>query len=47
MVSSENIDKPHTTEMGIERIKRNRQIEMDDAVQWSKGRIFYSIFISF
>lgn len=28
----ENIDKLHTTEMGIERIKRNLQIETDDIV---------------
>ena len=35
----ENIDKLHTTEMGAERIKRNCQIETDDVVQWSKGRI--------
>ncbi len=35
----ENIDKLHTTEMGIERIKRNCQIETGDVVQWSKARI--------
>lgn len=35
----ENIDKLHTTEMGIERIKRNCQIETDDAVEWSKVQI--------
>ena len=35
----ENIDKLHTTEMGIERIKRNLQIETDDVVQWCKVHI--------
>lgn len=35
----ENIDKLHTTEMGIERIKRNCQIETDDVVHWSKVKI--------
>lgn len=35
----ENIDKLHTTEMGMERIKRNCQIETDDVVQWSKAQI--------
>ena len=32
----ENIDKLHTTEMGMERIKRNCQIETDDVIQWGK-----------
>ncbi|MDE7176749.1 MAG: DUF3781 domain-containing protein [Lachnospiraceae bacterium] len=35
----ENIDQLHTTEMGIERIKRNLQIETDDVVQWCKSKI--------
>lgn len=35
----ENIDKLHTTEMGVERIKRNLQIETDDVVQWCKTQI--------
>lgn len=35
----ENIDKLHTTEMGIERIKRNLQIEVDDVVWWCKTQI--------
>lgn len=38
----ENIDKLHTTELGIERIKRNLQIETDDVVQWCKSRILYN-----
>lgn len=35
----ENIDKLHTTEMGVERIKRNLSIETDDIVQWCKTKI--------
>lgn len=35
----ENIDKLHTTEMGVERIKRNLAIEADDVVSWCKERI--------
>ncbi len=34
-----NIDKLHTTEMGVERIKRNLSIETDDVVTWCKERI--------
>ena len=35
----ENIDKLHTTEMGVERIKKNLQIEVDNVVQWCKTQI--------
>lgn len=35
----ENIAKLHTTEMGIERIKRNLQIDVTDVVQWCRERI--------
>ncbi len=35
----ENIDKLHTTEMGVERIKRNLGIETEDVVEWCKMRI--------
>ena len=35
----ENIDTLHTTEMGVERIKRNMQIETDDVVRWCRSRI--------
>lgn len=35
----ENIDLLHTTEMGVERIKRNLQFKTDDVVQWCKARI--------
>ena len=35
----ENIDKLHTTEQGVERIKRNLSIETDDVVEWCKKMI--------
>lgn len=35
----ENIDKLHTTKMGIARIKRNLSIETADVVQWCRGNI--------
>lgn len=34
-----NIDKLHTTELGVERKKRNLQIEIDDIVKWCRARI--------
>lgn len=34
-----NIDKIHTTELGIVRIKRNLSIETDDVVSWCKQQI--------
>lgn len=35
----ENIDRLHTTELGVERIKRNLQIQTNDVVAWCKERI--------
>ncbi len=35
----ENIDKVHTTAMGIERIKRNLALENCDAVEFCKTKI--------
>ena len=35
----ENVDQLHTTEMGVERIKRNLQIETNDIVAWCRVRI--------
>lgn len=29
-----NIDKVHTTEMGIDRIKKNLRLDTDDVVEW-------------
>lgn len=34
-----NIDKVHTTEMGIDRIKRNLKIDTDDVVEYCKNKI--------
>ncbi|MCL2793206.1 MAG: DUF3781 domain-containing protein [Spirochaetaceae bacterium] len=34
-----NIDKIHTTELGILRIKRNLELETDDVVDWCKQKI--------
>ncbi len=35
----ENIDKIHTTEMGIGRIKRNLEVDTDDVVGYCKKKI--------
>ncbi len=35
----ENIDKVHTTEMGVERIKRNIGLGDIDVVEWCKEKI--------
>ena len=35
----ENIDKLHTTQLGVERIKKNLQVETDDVVKWCKSKI--------
>ena len=34
-----NIAKIHTTELGIFRIKRNLELEIDDVVKWCKQEI--------
>lgn len=34
-----NLDKLHTTELGIERIKRNLSLDIDDVVAWCKDKI--------
>ena len=34
-----NIEKIHTTELGILRIKRNLELENDDVVKWCKQEI--------
>ncbi|GHU99345.1 hypothetical protein FACS1894211_04600 [Clostridia bacterium] len=34
-----NLDKLHTTEMGIGRIKRNLRLETDEVIEWCKGAI--------
>lgn len=35
----ENLDKLHTTELGVERIKRNLSLETEDVVDWCKTKI--------
>jgi len=35
----ENLDQLHTTEQGIERVKKNLQIQTEDIVQWCRARI--------
>ena len=37
-----NIDKIHTTELGIIRIKRNLELETKDIVNWCKLKIKYA-----
>ena len=34
-----NLDKLHTTELGVERIKRNLRLDTDDVVEWCKSKI--------
>ena len=34
-----NLDKVHTTEMGINRIKKNLSPDCDDVVDWCKNQI--------
>ena len=35
----DNLDKLHTTELGVVRIKRNLYLETDDVVGWCKDKI--------
>lgn len=35
----ENIDRLHTTEMGMKRIKKNLSLETEDVAQWCKAQI--------
>ncbi|MDO4545771.1 MAG: DUF3781 domain-containing protein [Bacillota bacterium] len=34
-----NLDKLHTTELGVVRIKRNLSLDTDDVVGWCKRKI--------
>ena len=34
-----NIDKIHTTKMGVDRIKRNLKLDRDDIVEYCKDKI--------
>lgn len=35
----ENIDKIHTTSMGIERVKKNLKLDTDDVVRYCKDKL--------
>ena len=35
----DNIDKIHTTEMGIDRIKRNLKLDTNDVVEYCKQKV--------
>lgn len=34
-----NLDKLHTTDLGVERIKRNLCLDVDDVVRWCREKI--------
>ena len=34
-----NIDKVHTTEMGIDRIKKNLKLDINDVVEYCKKKV--------
>jgi AhpD family alkylhydroperoxidase len=38
----QNIDKIHTTQLGVERIKRNLDLKTDDVVDWCKQKIVHA-----
>ena len=38
----ENIDKLHTTKLGVERIKKNLSIDVDDVIKWCSDKILNS-----
>ena len=35
----DNLDKVHTTEMGVDRIKRNIEVDAEDIVEYCKSKI--------
>jgi Protein of unknown function (DUF3781) len=35
----QNLDKVHTTEMGVERIRKNLGLDVEDVVEWCRDRI--------
>lgn len=38
-ILSDNIDKIHTTEMGMDRIKRNLKLDTNDVVEYCKNKV--------
>ena len=39
MVLLDNLDKVHTTEMGVDRIKRNIDVDVEDIVEYCINKI--------
>ncbi len=39
MILLENLDKVHTTEMGVDRIKRNIEVDVEDIVAYCIDKI--------
>jgi len=37
-----NLDKIHTTDLGVERIRKNLSLDTDDVVAWCKSKIINS-----
>ena len=35
----ENLEKLHTTELGIERIRRNLSLDVEDVVKWCREQV--------
>lgn len=35
----ENLDKLHTTELGVVRVKKNLSLDTDEVVDWCKAKI--------
>lgn len=38
----QNLDKLHTTELGVGRIKKNLSLDVDDVVKWCNDKILNS-----
>lgn len=38
----QNLDKLHTTELGVGRIKKNLSLDVDDVVKWCRSKILNS-----
>lgn len=38
----DNLDKLHTTELGVMRIKRNLSLDIKDVIEWCKEKISLS-----
>ncbi|GKX66723.1 DUF3781 domain-containing protein [Inconstantimicrobium mannanitabidum] len=38
----QNLDKLHTTELGVDRIKKNLFLDVDDVVKWCMDKILKS-----